>query len=119
MSIRAHFIGRKLDQRVQFDRLVQMQDATGNPVPSWAPKGKCWAAVDGARANGEPVITNGIRSVSDLTVWVRSEVFKRLALVVTDRMVWEGRNYDISDIPNQQLRGRFIALLVRTGVNKG
>lgn len=34
-------------------------------------------------------------------------------------MVWNGQNYDISDIPNQQLRGRFIALFVRTGLNKG
>ena len=51
MSIRAHFDGRKLDQRVQFDRLVQVQDATGNPVPTWTLKGRCWAAVDGARCN--------------------------------------------------------------------
>lgn len=120
MSVRARFNARKLDQWVRFDRKVETKATNGDIAVSWAPKVSCWAAIDGAKAFGaEPYVTDGIRSVSDLTVWIRADIFTCNRLVLTDRMFWQGQPYDIKDIPNQQLRGRFIALFVTAGVNLG
>jgi len=120
MSIRGRFNAQKLDQRIRIDKRVETQAATGEMVPSWKTKVECHAAVDGARASGaEPYAQSGIRSVADLTFWVRADIYTRYSLVLTDRIVWQGQPYDISDIPNQQLRGRFIAIFARTGLNPG
>jgi len=124
MSIRSNVDAREFDQRVAFERRVTTQTGTGGETVTWtrlggSPTAMYWAKVDGAKASGEPYIADGIRSPADYTFWIRADVFARLGLVLTDRIVWKGENFDISDMPDQQLRGRKIALIARTGLNQG
>lgn len=77
-----------------------------------------WAGVDGQKAN-EPYIGDGIRSPVEYIFWIRSNVFHRLGLVLTDRIVWKGDPYNISGMPDQQLRGRLIAISAGGGLNDG
>lgn len=124
MSIRSNVDAREFDQRVAFERRVSTPSGTGGETVTWTRLGPSitatyWAKVDGAKASGEPYIADGIRSPADYTFWIRSDVFTRLGLVLTDRIVWKGANYDISDMPDQQLRGRKISLIARRGLNNG
>jgi head-tail adaptor len=125
MSIRSNVDARRLDQRITPQRKVETQDGTGDPVPVWsnlveAGDGKVWAAVDATKASqAEPYLSNGIRSVSDYTVWIRADIKKRLGLQVLDRILWKGHAYNIADIPDQQLRGRLAALFMSGGKNEG
>lgn len=123
MSIRSNVDARALDQRIAFERRTVTQDETGGEVVAWvllgsSPTAQYWASVDGAKAN-EPYVGDGIRSVADYTFWVRADVFARLALVLTDRIVWKGRPFNILTMPDQQLRGRLIAISANTGLNDG
>lgn len=120
MSIRSNVDARKLDQLIRIDRKVETQATNGEMIPSWVPLGQFRASVDAAKAAGaEPSNEGGIRSVSDYTMWLRADLFQRLNLTVLDRVFWAGAPYNIADIPNQQLRGRLVALIVRTGDNNG
>lgn len=132
MSIRSNVDARALDQRIAFERRVELPTGTGGTTISWvrlgpSPTAEYWARVDGAKAN-EPYVADGIRSESDYTFWVRSGVAERISLVgsddppglvLTDRIVWDGRPFNISDMPDQQLRGRLRAIVARTGLNEG
>lgn len=117
MSIRASTDARRLNARVRFDRA--QRDANGD-VTGWLPLVTCWAAVDGAKASGaERVIADGTRSMAGYTVWVRSDIVKRFAPTVADRIVWGSRILDIKDAPDQGLSGRLIAFMCDAGANKG
>ncbi|MEO6709304.1 MAG: phage head closure protein [Planctomycetota bacterium] len=124
MSIRANVDARGFDQRVRFQRGQRVrQEATGEITTQWedlitAGDRKAWARIDAAKAN-EPVIVGGLRSVSDYTVWIRADLFVRLGLLMTDRILWDDRPMNIVDIPDQQLRGRAIAIIARIGANDG
>jgi head-tail adaptor len=118
MSIRANVDGRRLDQRITLQRKSSVSDGGGGFTVTWANLiTNVHAAVDGAKAVEQD--HGGIRSVSDYTIWIRADVFTRFSLTVLDRVVWNGQNFNIADMPNQQLRGRLIALIVRTGLNDG
>ena len=119
MSIRSNVDARRFDQRITLQRKTETQDSTGDPVVTWSDLITCWAAVDGEKAGGERYINNGIRSVSDYTIWIRADIKQRYGVNLTDRVVWNGAPYNISDMPDQQLRGRLIALIVNVGLNNG
>lgn len=119
MSIRSNVDARRLDQRITFQRKTETQDTTGDPVVTWNDLVSCWAAVDGEKAGGERYIENGIRSVADSTFWIRADVMTRYGITLTDRILWRGVAYNISDMPDQQLRGRLIAVIAGTGKNAG
>lgn len=120
MSVRGNVDAQSLDERVRFERKTATRTATGAVVESWAPLKECWARVDGAKASApEPMVDGGIRIQRDYTVWVRSDVFTRYRITPLDRVAWKGQIMDIRDIPDQGLRGRIIAVIVRSGVNKG
>lgn len=124
MSIRSNVDGRRLDQRVTFQRSVAAQDDEGGFLPAdWIDLvAKCPAAVDAtplAVARAEPNFTDGIRSLSEYTIWIRADVKQRFGIGLLDRVMWQGQPYNIADIPDQQLRGRLVALIVSTGKNAG
>lgn len=119
MSIRANVDARALDQRVTFQRNVPVQGGSGGETDNWIKLIDCAARVDGARANGEPYVQNGIRTVSDYTFWVRADIKSRFNITTADRILWNGTPFDISDLPDQQLRGRLVAMFARAGVNNG
>ena len=123
MSIRANVDAREFDQKIIFERRVSTPTGTGGETVTWQRLGgdtaTYWARVDGAKASAEPYIADGIRSPADYTFWIRADVYKRLGLVLTDRIRWNGQPYDIKDMPDQQLRGRKIALVAQRGLNDG
>lgn len=117
--IRSERSGRSLDQRVRFERLSEAgQNDTGSPIVEWRPLVECPAAVDGTKAS-ERYVAEGTRSIGDYTVWIRADILDRFKLTPRDRIVWKGRILNIIDIPDQQLRGRFIAVFANSGLNEG
>lgn len=54
-------------------------------------------------------------SGGEYTVWIRW----RGDLSTNMRILWGNRKLDILGIPDQQKRGRLLALFCRTGVNSG
>lgn len=122
MSIRSNVDAREFDQRIAFERRVETATGTGGTTVTWTRLGGLtamyWARVDGAKAS-EPYIADGIRSPADYTFWIRADVFERLGLLLSDRIVWKGDPYNISDIPDQQLRGRKISIAAQRGLSDG
>lgn len=123
MSIRSNVDARALDQRIAFERRLEAPTGTGGTTIAWerlgpSPSATYWAKIDGARAS-EPYIGEGIRSASEYTFWIRADVFKRLGILPTDRIFWNGKPFNIEDLPDQQLRGRLIAIGASTGLNDG
>lgn len=119
MSIRSFQDARRLDQRITIQRRVAAQGSTGAMSHTWSDVVTTWAAVDGEKAGGERYVQNGVRSVSDYTFWIRADIKSRFSIDTTHRIVWDGRYFDIADMPDQQLRGRFLAIIGRAGVNVG
>lgn len=122
MSIRANVDARRLNERVQFQRNTPTQSASGEMTPSWAQVGprRVCASVDGGMARGpEPETGGGIKSLRDYTVWVRSDIITRFNINVMDRIVWKEMTLNIKDIPDQQLRGRLMAVICNSGLNAG
>lgn len=120
MSIRANVDARRLDQRVTFQRNTPTQAASGDLVDSWGYLIECAAAVDGAKAFGaEPAIGGSTLSRSDSTVWVRADIITRFSITPADRLVFKSKVFNIKDIPDQQLRGRMMAVICNTGLNAG
>lgn len=118
MSIRSNVDARALNERVRFIRKTVDQDANGFPTQTETDLGTVWAKVDGLKAS-ERYVAAGERAVGAVTIWVRSEVVTRLALTAADIVEWKGQRYDIEDIPDQQLRGRLIAIFAKRGLNEG
>ncbi|MBI3150081.1 MAG: phage head closure protein [Betaproteobacteria bacterium] len=120
MSIRSNVDGRRLNERVTFQRRTLTRNGSGENIESWPDLKNCRAAVDGAKAKSiEPNLSDGIKSQADYTVWVRSDIIIRFRITVADRLSWRGKLFNIKDIPDQQLRGRLIALICNTGLNAG
>lgn len=120
MSIRSNVDARGLDQRILIERNFGTQASPGTIVADWQPLVVCWAKVDAAPAKGvEPYLTAGTRSRTDMVMWIRADIKDRYALTLLDRVIWKGMIHDIKDMPDQQLRGRLVALIVNSGINSG
>ena len=121
MSIRGYTDARSFDQRVQFQRKSRTDQPDGSVQETWLPLHTgCWARVDGAKATSpEPMVDDGIHTPRDYLVWIRSEIFADLKLTPLDRVLWGDQILDIRDIPDQQRRGRIIAVIARAGLNQG
>lgn len=126
MSIRSNVDRAALNERVAFTRTTVGQDANGFPTNTTANLGEFWAKVDGTKAGErfqDPDVASGVRTVSSYTIWIRSEVFVGLGLTTADKLTWKKKGGDIQmdilDIPDQQMRGRLIAVICRAGLNNG
>ena len=120
MSILTNLDSRRLDQRVTFQSKTYAQSSgSGAMDPVWTDYCTVWAAVDGMLANkrdfGEEIRGGQELSAGRYTVWIRW----RSDLNTNMRMVWNGQNFDVVGIPNNQRRGRYISVYVATGVNEG
>lgn len=118
MSIRSNVDAHRLNERIEFQRIVTGQDGNGFPVETRTSLGTFWCAMDATKAN-ERFVAAGERSVGAMTCWIRSDVQQRLSLTAGDVAIWKGKAYDIQDVPDQQLRGRLIAVFMQTGLNNG
>lgn len=120
MAIVSRREGRSLDQMIRFERLFKVgENDTGSDIEAWRPLVTCYAAVDGTKASERYVGGEGARSVGDYTVWIRADILTRFKPTPKDRIVWGARILNIIDIPDQQLRGRFIAVFANSGLNEG
>lgn len=119
MSIRANVDRARLNERVTFWRRSYSQDGTtGADEETWAGIITCWAAVDGMPAR-EARASDALQSIQDYTVWIRADIMDRYSVTQADRITWRGKTMDVYGIPDQQLRGRLIAVIARAGVNNG
>lgn len=120
MSIRSNVDASSLDQRITIQRKTETVSASGSRSSSWADVVTTWAKVDATKASqAEAYINDGIRTVSDYTFWVRADIKSRFSVTPLDRIVWGGTIYNIKDIPDQQLRGRMVAMFASAGKNNG
>lgn len=122
MSIRSRVNAPALDQRVEFQRKRIERDAEGRTKTTWYSLGTVWSRVDGRKVDQsrrEAYRAGSLQTMHDYDFWIRSDVFTRLGLVLTDRIVWQGKIFDIVDIPDQQLRGNLIAVFCRYGASDG
>ncbi len=119
MSIRSHMDNRRADQRVTFQRDNGTQDSSGDIPANWQDViADVPAAVDGEKGR-EAAIGGGIKGESVYTVWVRADIVTRFTITQRDRIVWGSKLLNIDNLPDQQLRGRWMAIICRTGVNAG
>ncbi len=120
MSIRSNVDARRLDQRISIQRRIESKDSLGAPASTWEERICCPAAVDASLArDAEQNAADAKRPTSSVTFWIRADIVERFGVVLTDRVVWKDRNYDIRDMPDQQLRGRRATLIATTGLNQG
>lgn len=118
MSIRSNVDRGALNERIALHRKTVTQGVEGEVSETWAELGQVWAKVDAAKA-GERFKDATIVAVGAYTVWIRAEVYRQYGLVPNDRVEWRGRFLDIKAIPDQQLRGRLVALFCDEGLNHG
>lgn len=118
MSIRSNVDAHRLNERITFQRDHGTQDASGDTPEDWRLLKACWASVDGEKGR-EAALGGGIKSESVYTIWVRADIVHRFAITPADRIVWKTRLLNIESIPDQQLRGRLLAIVCTAGVNRG
>lgn len=123
MSVVSRRDPRSFTQKLRFERLKAIgQNDTGSPNETWTRLFPAYAAVDGTKASERYVGGEGMRSIGDYTVWIYATLFVRYRPTPKDRIVWEsnrGLVLNILDIPDQQLRGQFIAVFANSGLNEG
>lgn len=118
--IRSNVDARRLDQRIEFQRKVETRDDIGDVVVSWRRLVRSVpAAVDATKVSAERPGFDGIVLGEQLTFWIRYDVRSRFGIVPTDRLIWNGKPYNIDAMPDNQLGGRLAALYATTGLNGG
>jgi SPP1 family predicted phage head-tail adaptor len=107
---------RRLDQRITVQRKVKgsQNPVSGTVAYVWTTFATLWACVDAIKAN-ERYDAEQTLAGRDYTVWIRW----RGDISANDRIVWNGQNLNITSVPDQQKRGRFLALFCESGVNEG
>lgn len=115
VSIRSKTVAQGLDQRLTLQRPVETQDpSTGEVSVSWVTVARLWARVDGLKAN-ERFSLSEITSNRAYTVWVRW----RDDITQKTRLLWGSRVLEVVDVPDQQRRGRMLALFCTEGLTQG
>ena len=97
-----------LDQRVTFSRLQTGQDEIGQPVTSWVTLGTVWAAVE-PQAGREFVAAGAAQS--ELTTKIR--IRYRPGITSGDRVIHDGRVYDIQSVIDYRSEKRQLVLLCK------
>lgn len=103
-----------LDRRIRIDRATLVPDAVGQGVPSWAPfsgDGKRWAKFD-PRPGGERYAAQQLVAKNAVSFMVRYDSATATITASADfRIVFEGRNYDITDVMPSKERRESITFL--------
>jgi SPP1 family predicted phage head-tail adaptor len=114
MSILSRTNARRLDQRVTFQVKVTTPSGTGAPQITWNDYATIWACVDATKAS-ERFLAQQELTGNEYTIWVRW----RGDLNSNMRAIWNGQPLDITGIPNNQKRGRFMSIFAMAGLNQG
>lgn len=86
----------KLDQRVTLRRATTARNGLGEMIPTWADLDTVWASQRRASARETLAAAELSASVSDVFEIRRSTSVADLGPL--DRLVWDGRTYDIADV---------------------
>lgn len=115
MSVLSRTSPRRLDQRVRFERKVEVQDpVSGAMTVTWVEHATVWAAVDATKAS-ERFAAEQELAGNDYTIWI----YWRGDINANMRAVWNGVPLDITGIPDNQRRGQFMSVFARAGINEG
>jgi SPP1 family predicted phage head-tail adaptor len=115
MAIVSNTDARRCDQRITFQQKVTAQDPnTGEITFTWADFATIWACIDATKAS-ERFAAQQELSGNDFTIWIRW----RGDIDSNMRILWNDRIFDITGIPDQQRRGRWLSVFVTAGINNG
>ena len=98
----------ELDQRVTFQRQTSQQDELGQLINTWVTLGTVWAAVEPQA--GREFIAAGAQQ-SELTTKIR--IRHRPGITSGDRVIHDGRLYDIQSVIDYRSARRELVLLCR------
>ena len=98
----------ELDQRVTFQRQTSQQDELGQLINTWVTLGTVWAAVEPQA--GREFIAAGAQQ-SELTTKIR--IRHRPGITSGDRVIHDGRVYDIQSVIDYRSEKRQLVLLCR------
>lgn len=97
-----------LDQRVTVERFTSTQDELGQPIESWAPLFTCWAAVE--PLTGREFIA-AQAAQSEVTARIRMRF--RPWMTAEDRVIHDGKTYNIVSVVDPRSQGRELVLMCR------
>lgn len=122
MARRTPVNARELDEKITFQQPTTLVDANGDRRSEWASVVECWARVDAIKLlerHREPVYGEAIQQLANYECWVRADVVKRWNIDSGFRVMRAGHYYDILDIVDNELRGRYTQVLLRKGAKYG
>jgi head-tail adaptor len=122
MARRTPVNARELDEKVTIQRVDIAVDAVGDRTPNWVSIVECWARVDSIKVlerHREPVYGQTVQELANYECWVRADVISRWSVTAGHRIMRGGYYYDILDIVDNGLRGRFTQVLLRKGAKYG
>ena len=98
-----------LDQRVTVERLQGGFDELGQPLPdTWAPLFTCWAAVE--PLTGREYLA-AQAAVSEVTARIRMRF--RPWMTAQDRVIHDGKTYNIVSVVDPRSQGRELVLMCK------
>jgi SPP1 family predicted phage head-tail adaptor len=97
-----------LDQRVTLERLVEGEDAAGQPFEDWTPVFDAWAAVMPLRGR-EIVAADAVASITDVRVIIRY----RPGITPAMRVQHGAETYSIASVANIASANREIELMCK------
>jgi SPP1 family predicted phage head-tail adaptor len=121
MAVLSNTDCRTCDSRITFQEKVQTQNpTTGELAFTWqnvstiGSNGTIWASINAVKASERFVVPQELAG-SDYTIWIRW----RDDIDTNMRIVWGDRVMDITGIPDNQRRGRWLSIFCTQGLNDG
>lgn len=118
MARRTPVNARELDEKITFQRKDVVVESNGDRTPNWVSVAECWARVDAIKVlerHREPVYGQAEQLLANFECWVRADVIQRWSIDAGFRIMRAGYYYDILDIVDNELRGRYTQVLLRRG----
>ena len=97
----------RMRHRVTIQRLTQAQDALGQATDTWTDVATVWARMR-PRTGQERYVESGEHAELSHEVLMRHGV----SVTVEDRLLYDGRYFDIESVINYHERDRFLLLMV-------
>jgi head-tail adaptor len=107
---------------VRVERKTLVRAANGDVTNTWATVTTLWASIDSEpvlERHKEPLYDDQQKIIKNFEMWFRADALERFEVTANDRFVWRDMYIDIQDIHDNQNKGRFTRVTVRTGANLG
>ena len=105
----------KMDQRVFIQRATATADGMGGSTVTWATIATVWAAVTPFPMKAQEAMVEGRMTA---TQPLQMRIYSRRDLTEKDRVLWDGRTFNIRGIPLDSLRSQFMDLVIEAGVTQ-